>query len=124
MLHSLDHFVDTLESPGLAAESSLVLFEENPPFKHYASELLSMLGMETFEEIMEPIARARQVCLTMGIPEDQHFKQVYRFHSLSLSLRPDFKLTPLATYLVTVNANPTNVNVAKAQVYFFLKFNR
>ena len=124
MLHSLDFFVDTLGNPGLAADSSLILFEENPPFKHYASELLSMLGMETFEEIMEPLERARQTCLTMGIPEEQHFKQVYRFSSLSMSLRPDYQLTPLATYLVTVNGNPTNVNVAKAQVFFFMKFNR
>jgi DNA-damage-inducible protein D len=81
-----------------------------------------MLGMETYEEIMEPIERARQACLTMGIPEEQHFKQIYRFSSLSMSLRPDYQLTPLATYLVTVNGNPANVNVAKAQVFFFLKF--
>jgi DNA-damage-inducible protein D len=113
-----------LSNPGLAADRSLILFEENPPFKHYASELLSMLGMETYEEIMEPLERARQTCLTMGIPEEQHFKQVYRFSSLSMSLRPDYQLTPLATYLVTVNSNPANINVAKAQVFFFMKFNR
>jgi hypothetical protein len=124
MLHSLEYFVDTPERPGVAADGSLMLFEENPPFRHYAGDLLSMMGLETFEEIELPIERARQACLRMGIPEEQHFKQIYRFSSLSMSLRPDYKLTPLATYLVTINGNPSNVNVARAQVYFFLKFNR
>jgi hypothetical protein len=124
MLHSLEYFVDTPERPGVAADGSLMLFEENPPFRHYAGDLLSMMGLETFEEIELPIERARQACLHMGIPEERHFKQIYRFSSLSMSLRPDYKLTPLATYLVTINGNPSNVNVARAQVYFFLKFNR
>ncbi|MES2734212.1 MAG: hypothetical protein V4714_20865 [Bacteroidota bacterium] len=130
MRHAPDQFSDTWDGPsqetsGLGSASNmLVLFEANPQFKRYASDLLDMLGLESFEEILEPIERAKRTCQTMGIPENQHFKQIYRFNSLSMSLRPDYKLTPLATYLITVNANPANINVAKAQVYFFLKNTR
>jgi hypothetical protein len=127
MLRPTDHFADLLDRPELEnlnwnhAEQALIPFETNPPFRHYASELLEMLGFTEFEEILAPIERAMLACQTTGIPEDQHFKQIYRFNSLSMSLRCDYKLTPLAAYLVTVNANPANINVAKAQVYFFLK---
>ena len=126
MLHTPDSSPETLdrfsaEGSDLDSQHTLIPFEVNPVFKHYASDLLQMLGFEDFDEILEPIERARRTCLTMGIPEDSHFKQIYRFNSLSMSLRCDYKLTSLATYLVTINANPANANVARAQVYFFLK---
>ncbi len=130
MLHPTDHLTDMLDQPGLEklgwnqSDNALIPFETNPQFRHYASELIEMLGFTEFEEIYEPIERAMLTCQTMGIPDDQHFKQIYRFNSLSMNLRCDYKLTPLAAYLVTVNANPANINVAKAQVYFFLRNNR
>ncbi|MBC7922580.1 MAG: hypothetical protein H7Z75_15980 [Ferruginibacter sp.] len=110
-------------SPG-GFNRTLIPFESVPGFRHYASDLVDRLGYTSFEEILEPLDRARRACRTMGIPDDQHFKPVYRFNSLGMNLRRDYRLTPLASYLVTVNADPANVNVARAQVYFFLHYSR
>ena len=103
---------------------SLIPFEFVPGFRHYASDLVDRLGYASFEEILEPLDRARRACRTVGIPDEEHFKPVYRFNSLGMNLRRDYKLTALAGYLVTVNADPANVNVARAQVYFFLHYSR
>src|SRR5690349_18133061 len=123
MPHPIDQIVEVFDRPGFEnlgqaqTIEAIIPFETPPQFKHYASELLDMLGFETFDEILVPLERAMLACQTMGIAEDQHFKQIYRFNTLSLSLRCDYKLSPLAAYLVTINANPTNINVARAQVY-------
>ena len=105
-------------------DQTIIPFESVPGFRHYASDLVDRLGYASFEEILEPLDRARRACRTVGIPDEEHFKPVYRFNSLGMNLRRDYKLTALAGYLVTVNADPANVNVARAQVYFFLHYSR
>jgi hypothetical protein len=85
----------------------------------YASDLRDQLGFTDEEDFEEALQRAMKVCRTLAISLEENFRSVYRFDSTQLV--SDWKLSNLACYLVIVNANPENRNVARAQVYFAVK---
>ena len=89
--------------------------QENKTY-HYASELKKQFGFEQDEEFEQALERALKVCGSLAISVEDNFSSVYRFNSIGL-IR-DWKLSNLACYLIIVNANPENSNVARAQVYF------
>jgi len=84
--------------------------------QYYASDLKKQLGFEEETEFDQALERALKVCRTLAISVEDNFCSVYRFNSIEL-IR-DLKLSNLACYLIIVNANPENANVANAQVYF------
>ena len=92
----------------------------NDRCRFYASDLMEALNMEESEEFEEIINIAERACLSLNIPVKHHFKAVFRQDESGL--RRDFKLSHLACYLISINGDPVNPSVARAQIYF--AFNR
>ena len=83
---------------------------------YFASEIMKMLEIEDETDITFSLSRALQVCRTLNIPVSRNFKKVYRFNGVNLVT--DWKISPLASYLIIINCNPENEQVAKAQLFF------
>ena len=83
--------------------------------KYYASEIVESLGLFGDEELKSAISRSFKICSSLHISIEANFKTIYR--SKGKDLFSDWKLSPLACYLITINANPSNPKVAKAQLF-------
>jgi hypothetical protein len=83
---------------------------------YYASDIMDKLGCEKDEEIDEAIQRVVQVCQSLNIPLKRNFRRIYRYDGFKMIT--DWKISPLACYLLMINGNPCNPNVAKAQIFF------
>jgi hypothetical protein len=83
---------------------------------YFASEIMEMLEVKDPEDSVFSLSRAIQACQTLDIPVNNNFKKVYRFDGINLVA--DWKVSPLACYLLIVNCNPVNEQVAKAQLFF------
>jgi hypothetical protein len=86
---------------------------------YYASDIMEKLGCEQEDEIDNAIQRVVQVCQSLNIPLKRNFKRIYRYDGNKMST--DWKLSSLASYLLMINGNPCNPNVAKAQLFFAVK---
>lgn len=86
---------------------------------YFVSEIMDMLDIEDADEIVLSLYRAFQVCGTLQLPLHRNFKKVYRFDGENMIA--DWKISSLACYLLIINCNPINENVAKAQLYFAVK---
>ena len=85
------------------------------PLRHLASELLDEFGISNeaeFEKIME---KAFDVCFTLDIPINVHFRKIFLYANDQLIT--DWLLSDLATYLLLMNGDVRNYKVAQAQVY-------
>lgn len=91
----------------------------DPELLYYASDIEQSMGF-TDEDMEAAIERAFQACSTMHITIEDHFKPIYRTDN-SHELLNDWKLSSLACYLLIINANPANSNVAKVQLFFASK---
>jgi hypothetical protein len=98
---------------------SLQQKERDPELLYYASEIEQSMGF-TDNEIETAIERAFQACSTMHITIEDHFKPIFRSDN-SQELLNDWKLSSLACYLLIINANPSNANVARIQLFFASK---
>lgn len=85
---------------------------------YFASEVMKNLEIEDDDEIASSINRAFQACSSLNIPFKRNFKKVYR--SDGESVFADWKISPLACYLIVINCNPGNEHVARAQLFFAL----
>jgi DNA-damage-inducible protein D len=83
---------------------------------HFASEVMEMLSIRDEEEIAASIARAIRACDALHIPPAINFKKIYR--SDGERMMTDWKISPLACYLVIVNCDPRHECVARAQLFF------
>ena len=86
---------------------------------YYASDLVESLMIEDREELQFAIKRAFKACTALRISVRDNFKSVIRFDGVNLL--EDWKISSLASYLIIINANPLNPNVAKAQLYYIYK---
>ncbi len=86
-------------------------------YLYYASELIGFFGFENEDEFNAALQRAFDACSAMQLSIDDNFLCVYRYAQNAL-LR-DWKLSSLACYLIAINGNPGNRNVARAQLYFY-----
>jgi DNA-damage-inducible protein D len=93
--------------------------DEEPAGMHYASEVMDSLGFNDETELDHSVERALRACISLGFPVRKNFRKVFR--SDGKVITHDWKLSGLACYLLAVNSDPANPNVAKAQVYFFIK---
>src|ERR1019366_1005651 len=103
-------------------EDNLTLFRRNKKVVeliHYASEVMESLGFSEKDELRTAINRTFEICLALHISIDENFRTIYRFNGNDLI--PDWKLSALACYLITINANPANPNVAKSQLFFIIQ---
>lgn len=89
--------------------------------EYYASEITELIGLLKNEELKDAVDKAIKICAALHIPVDENFRTIFRFTGNALIT--DWKLSALACYLVTINANPSNPIVAKAQIFFTLKNN-
>jgi hypothetical protein len=80
------------------------------------SDIMERLDIGDADEIAHSVERALQACGCLHIPLDQNFKKVYL--SDGKNMIADWKISPLACYLIVINCNPGNERVAKAQLYF------
>jgi hypothetical protein len=102
-------------------DNTIILMEEQQiPTKYicYASELTDRLKIseDDFDDAME---RAFSACVSLDIPIKTNFRSVYR--SFENYLVTDWKLSSLACYLIIINSDPANANVARIQLLFATK---
>jgi hypothetical protein len=90
------------------------LFEAK--LNYLVSEIMATLDIDDVDEIAGSLGRAFQACGTLQLSLSRNFKKVYRFDGDNIIL--DWKISPLAFYLVVINCNPAYERVARAQLYF------
>ncbi len=88
--------------------------------RHYAIDVLERAGIREEEEMDRALLRAMQVCQSLDIPLEENFRMVYR--NKDDKILKDFKLSELASSLLMMNANTTNVYVARTQVELIRHF--
>ncbi|MDR3680960.1 MAG: hypothetical protein P4L41_13430 [Flavipsychrobacter sp.] len=88
------------------------------PLRHLASELISEFGYEN-EHMKDALEKTFELCFMMDIPIDLHFKKVYLYEGESLLT--DWMLSDLASYMLLMNGDVHNPNVAKARLYLLHK---
>ncbi len=82
--------------------------------KHYASDLFPELNMTDEETTNHSIIRAQQVCSTLNLPINKHFKKIYRTSGTRIYC--DFKLSHTAYVLVSINGDVNSERVAQIQM--------
>lgn len=83
-----------------------------------ASELMDDLGYSDNAEFQTALMRSFEVCTALKIPIKNNFKRFYKLQNQELVA--DWYLSDLGAYLITINGNTCNPNVAKAQLQFLL----
>jgi DNA-damage-inducible protein D len=87
-----------------------------------ALELMDALTYRSVDEFEAVIKKAKAVCSTLRIPVEAHYREIYV--SSPKGLYRDYRLSRLACYLITVNADSTYPAVAKAQLYLATRSGR
>ena len=85
-----------------------------------AHDLLDYLDYEMITDIDTAIDRAINVCHSVNMPVNENFMMIYRAGENG-QLQRDWRLSPLAYYLVILNGDPVNINVARAHVGVLMK---
>lgn len=83
--------------------------------KFYASDLMNALDYDDLEMLGKVICTAERACIALNIPIKHNFKVVYRCDDNGIYR--DWKLSYLACYLITINGDPINPSIAKAQLF-------
>ena len=105
---------DYLEAVLEEGNSRKWFFESRLDF--FVNDIMEILNIDNVEEINSSLNRIFQACSTLNIPYNKNFKRVYRFDGEGLIT--DWKISPLACYMVIINCNQSYEYVAKAQLYF------
>ena len=87
-----------------------------------ALDLMDALTYRSFDEFEAVIKKAKGVCSSFKIPVEAHYREIYV--SSPKGLYRDYRLSRLACYLITVNADSAYPAVAKAQVYLAARSGR
>jgi hypothetical protein len=109
MLIPYDQFIQTYSYQNF--EDAVSFYE----CKYYGSDLMEALeyrDMELFEQL---IIKAIQVCHQFQIPVHHHFRTIFKCGKEGLY--KDIKLSRLACYFITINADPAYPAVAEAQLF-------
>ena len=90
------------------------LSQENG-FRHWrASDLAHALGIGGVDGLRKAIARAMAASAQLGVPLNENFLEL----AADANGERDWHLSRFACYLTTMNADPRNPNVARAQGWF------
>lgn len=89
--------------------------QQTIPLRHLVSDLMEDLGYLNETDFNHALLRAFEVCCTLQISIPAHFKKIYRFSDNRLQV--DWQVSDLACYLLLINGNSCNPNVAKAQLH-------
>lgn len=105
MLKLYDYFDEVMASKAEHREQKL---------RYYASDIMDELGYERSDDVDSALKRTFMICQSLQISIPVNFRQVYRFDGEKIL--KDWKLSPLACYIMIMNGNPCNPNVARAQL--------
>ncbi len=94
-------------------------FEKDFLFISTSCELMEKMKFSDIHEFNKAVNRAMLACKALSISLSQHFKRIYIGDDKTLN--QEWHFTSLACYLVIINADPSNFNVAKAQLFLFNK---
>ena len=83
-------------------------------FKYYALEIAKKLGIDASTVLPKALNDAMKVCSLNGVTLEEHFKPIFK--DTTDGLYEDYKLTPLALALVSINCEVAgNTKLAKLQ---------
>lgn len=83
---------------------------------YYASDIMGRMGENILAAgFTDTLFRTFKVCSALEIPINDNFKKIYRYDGQQMIT--DWKLSPLACYLLMLNGNPQNPSVAKVQLF-------
>ncbi|MBD2254626.1 BRO family protein [Nostoc parmelioides] len=91
-----------------------------------ATELLTLLGYQTWKRIKDTVERAKISAKNSGIDSSCHLVDVVQMAQIGTSqafreVLKDYKLSRHACYLVAMNGDPRKPEIAAAQNYFAFK---
>jgi DNA-damage-inducible protein D len=91
-----------------------------------ATEVLKLLGYQTWRRIKDTVERAKISARNTGVEEGLHFVEVVQMAQIgdSQAIREvvrDFKLSRYACYITAMNGDPRKPKIAAAQSYFAVK---
>ncbi|MBD2615664.1 DNA-damage-inducible protein [Nostoc punctiforme FACHB-252] len=91
-----------------------------------ATELLTLLGYQTWKRIKDTVERAKISAKNSGIDSSHHLVDVVQMAQIGTSqafreVLDDYKLSRHACYLVAMNGDPRKPQIAAAQNYFAFK---
>jgi DNA-damage-inducible protein D len=91
-----------------------------------ATELLTLLGYQTWKRIKDTVERAKISARNSGLNESYHLVDVVQMAQIGASqafreVLKDYKLSRHACYLVAMNGDPRKPEIAAAQSYFAVK---
>ncbi|MBL7932947.1 MAG: hypothetical protein JNL60_13650 [Bacteroidia bacterium] len=89
-----------------------------PRFTHFAGDIREMLEIQEHREFEDAIQRTIQTLQSLNIPFERNFKRVFRFNGEQMVA--DWKVSPLAMYLIIINCDPVHETVARAQLFFLM----
>lgn len=82
--------------------------------RHLVSDIMDDLGYCNEIDLRNALLRAFEVCCTLQIPISDNFRKIYRYNKDSVEV--DWQVSDLGCYLLLINGNSCNPNVAKAQL--------
>ena len=88
--------------------------------RYSALKLMHDLTYRNYSDFEIIIGKAKNVCLSLNIPLQYHFKQIYICSDAGISV--DYRLSKFACYLITINADSSYPAVARAQVYLAARY--
>jgi DNA-damage-inducible protein D len=109
-LGGMPHDISPFQADGIVFEDAA---RENGGRYWFASDLMLMLGYESYPAFEQAINRAIGTCTTLAISVLENFQQVSGDDG-----RVDHKLSRFACYLVAMNGDVKKPAVAAAQAYF------
>ncbi|RAI99770.1 DNA-damage-inducible protein D [Chitinophaga skermanii] len=92
------------------------------PLEYYASEVMEKLGYNDNALVKTALFRAMEACVALQYPVSEHFKKT--FCSKDGHVSADWQMSILGCYFLIINCDPSNPNVAKAQLFAWLQGGR
>ncbi len=87
-----------------------------------ASDLMEDLGYQDENDLHHALRRAFEICCTMHISIPDNFRKIYRYSDNLVEV--DWQVSDLGCYLLLINGNSCNPNVAKAQLHAIITATR
>ncbi|ATL47461.1 hypothetical protein COR50_09895 [Chitinophaga caeni] len=92
---------------------------DKEPLEYYASDIIRLLGYGDVNAIKQAMFRAMEACVALHYPVNLHFKKTYCWKDGEMLT--DWQMSMLGCYFLVINCDPSNPNVAKAQLLIGLQ---
>jgi hypothetical protein len=88
------------------------------PLRHSMSDLMEELGYENDDDFNHALLRSFEICCMLKIPIAENFKRIYQYRDNGVQV--EWQVSDLGCYLLLINGNTRNPNVARAQLHAIL----